>query len=404
MKKKPPEHENLERWMVSYADFMTLLFALFVVLYAFAMAKQSDAKAMAEAIAQSFNEQLQISSPGGVLLVPGAMSSKMTQEVEEAIKQSQSGGSGDEGKQIIENGGVIMNFQVTTTSSTQQHEDTTSGSDDDKEGQNSADSSTSSGDLVISENEISKNDSPRSDNPNGGSKSGEGGFQVGGSSDKFEKGGTSEVDATTQGEGKVGTHFDAVRRSISEAISQSSMEKFIDIEEDSHWLSININSGLLFAEGSASVLAASRPVIGKIAVTISNINNYIRIRGYTDDSFIPNGIFRNSWDLSANRAVSVLEELEKAGINPERMAIEAFGQFSPKYSNKTVAGRSLNRKVVIAISRYAMEKKPVLENAEEILNGQGDNRNYSGKAGSGKIGISRGEDNRIELNFSGKKN
>ena len=51
MKKKPPEHENLERWMVSYADFMTLLFALFVVLYAFAMAKQSDAKAMAEATA-----------------------------------------------------------------------------------------------------------------------------------------------------------------------------------------------------------------------------------------------------------------------------------------------------------------------------------------------------------------
>lgn len=404
MKKKPPEHENLERWMVSYADFMTLLFALFVVLYAFAMAKQSDAKAMAEAIAQSFNEQMQISSPGGVLLVPGALSSKMTQEVEEAVKQSQSGGSGDEGKQIIENGGVIMNFQVTTTSSTQQHEDTTSGSDDDKEGQNSADSSTSSGDLVISENEISKNDSPRSDNPNGGSKSGEGGFQVGGSSDKFEKGGTSEVDATTQGEGKVGTHFDAVRRSISEAISQSGMEKFIDIEEDSHWLSININSGLLFAEGSASVLAASRPVIGKIAVTISNINNYIRIRGYTDDSFIPNGIFRNSWDLSANRAVSVLEELEKAGINPERMAIEAFGQFSPKYSNKTAAGRSLNRKVVIAISRYAMERNPVLENAEEILNGQSDNRNYSGKAGSSNIGISRGEDNRIELNFSGKKN
>ncbi|MBQ2381183.1 MAG: OmpA family protein [Succinivibrio sp.] len=403
MKKKPPEHENLERWMVSYADFMTLLFALFVVLYAFAMAKQSDAKAMAEAIAQSFNEQVQISSPGGVLLVPGAISSKMTQEVEEAIKQSQSGGSGDEGKQIIENGGVIMNFQVTTTSSTQQREDTTSGSDDDKEGQNSADSSTSSGDLVISENEISKNDSPRSDNPNGGSKSGEGGFQVGGSSDKFEKGGTSEVDATTQGEGKVGTHFDAVRRSISEAISQAGMEKYIDIEEDSHWLSININSGLLFAEGSASVLAASRPVIGKIAVTISNINNYIRIRGYTDDSFIPNGIFRNSWDLSANRAVSVLEELEKAGINPERMAIEAFGQFSPKYSNKTSAGRSLNRKVVIAISRYAMERKPVLENAEEILSGQSDNRNYSGKAGTNDIGISRGEDNRIELNFSGKK-
>lgn len=34
-RKKPhPEHENLERWLVSYADFITLLFATFVVLYA----------------------------------------------------------------------------------------------------------------------------------------------------------------------------------------------------------------------------------------------------------------------------------------------------------------------------------------------------------------------------------
>ena len=61
MKKKPPEPENLERWMVSYADFMTLLFALFVVLYAFAMAKQSEAKAMVESISQAFTESKAIS-------------------------------------------------------------------------------------------------------------------------------------------------------------------------------------------------------------------------------------------------------------------------------------------------------------------------------------------------------
>ena len=33
-KHKHEEHENLERWLVSYADFITLLFATFVVLYA----------------------------------------------------------------------------------------------------------------------------------------------------------------------------------------------------------------------------------------------------------------------------------------------------------------------------------------------------------------------------------
>ena len=32
---KRAEHDNHERWMVSYADFITLLFAFFVVIYYF---------------------------------------------------------------------------------------------------------------------------------------------------------------------------------------------------------------------------------------------------------------------------------------------------------------------------------------------------------------------------------
>src|SRR5689334_23656117 len=33
-KKKHPEHVNHERWLISYADFITLLFAFFVVMFA----------------------------------------------------------------------------------------------------------------------------------------------------------------------------------------------------------------------------------------------------------------------------------------------------------------------------------------------------------------------------------
>jgi chemotaxis protein MotB len=42
-KKKHPAHENHERWLVSYADFMTLLFAFFVVMFA---VSQVDSKKM----------------------------------------------------------------------------------------------------------------------------------------------------------------------------------------------------------------------------------------------------------------------------------------------------------------------------------------------------------------------
>ncbi len=404
MKKKPPEPENLERWMVSYADFMTLLFALFVVLYAFAMAKQSEAKAMVESISQAFTESKAISSPGGALLIPGSMSAQLSEDTEEAMEEQTKSSGGDSGKQVITDGGMMMSFQVESTTVSASEPSESSGSDEHKEGQNTSDSASSSGDLVISDSTVSKNEVPKSSKPEGGSDSGDGGFQAGGSADKFENGGLSDVNADSEGQGKVGTHFDAVRKSVSEAITDTGMEKYIQIEEDPHWLSININSGLLFAEGSASVLNPSKPVLARIAIALSNINNYVRVRGYTDDTFIPNGIFRNSWDLSAQRAISVLAELERNGLDPERMAIEAFGEFSNTYSNRTSAGRALNRKVVIAISRYAMEKRQEKYIDAEIRFGDFGKRSDEsiGQAGSRDIDVVRGEGNSIELNFNQK--
>ncbi len=404
MKKKPPEPENLERWMVSYADFMTLLFALFVVLYAFAMAKQSEAKAMVESISQAFTESKAISSPGGALLIPGSMSAQLSEDTEEAMEEQTKSSGGDSGKQVITDGGMMMSFQVESTTVSASEPSESSGSDEHKEGQNTSDSASSSGDLVISDSTVSKNEVPKSSKPEGGSDSGDGGFQAGGSADKFENGGLSDVNADSEGQGKVGTHFDAVRKSVSEAITDTGMEKYIQIEEDPHWLSININSGLLFAEGSASVLNPSKPVLARIAIALSNINNYVRVRGYTDDTFIPNGIFKNSWDLSAQRAISVLAELERNGLDPERMAIEAFGEFSNTYSNRTSAGRALNRKVVIAISRYAMEKRQEKYIDAEIRFGDFGKRSDEsiGQAGSRDIDFVRGEGNSIELNFNQK--
>lgn len=58
-KKAQPEHENHERWLVSYADFITLLFAFFVVMFA---SSQTD-KAKAQQISDSVKQALE---KGGV--------------------------------------------------------------------------------------------------------------------------------------------------------------------------------------------------------------------------------------------------------------------------------------------------------------------------------------------------
>jgi len=65
-KKKPEEHENHERWLVSYADFITLLFAFFVVLYS---VSRVDNKRMQQA-ANSIRWAMHYAGTGGTGALP----------------------------------------------------------------------------------------------------------------------------------------------------------------------------------------------------------------------------------------------------------------------------------------------------------------------------------------------
>ncbi len=56
MKKKHEEHENMERWLVSYADFITLLFAFFVVMYSVSSVNEGKYRVLSDALASSFSK------------------------------------------------------------------------------------------------------------------------------------------------------------------------------------------------------------------------------------------------------------------------------------------------------------------------------------------------------------
>jgi chemotaxis protein MotB len=55
-KKKPEEHENVERWLVSYADFITLLFAFFVVMYAISSVNEGKYRVMSDSLINAFKD------------------------------------------------------------------------------------------------------------------------------------------------------------------------------------------------------------------------------------------------------------------------------------------------------------------------------------------------------------
>lgn len=62
-KKKHEEHENHERWLVSYADFITLLFAFFVVMYAVSSVNEGKYRVLSESLVAAFRSPSKSISP-----------------------------------------------------------------------------------------------------------------------------------------------------------------------------------------------------------------------------------------------------------------------------------------------------------------------------------------------------
>lgn len=56
-RKKRIEHDNHDRWLISYADFVTLLFAFFVVMYSISSVNESKYKTLGESLSNAFSNR-----------------------------------------------------------------------------------------------------------------------------------------------------------------------------------------------------------------------------------------------------------------------------------------------------------------------------------------------------------
>lgn len=83
MKKKHEEHENHERWLVSYADFITLLFAFFVVMYAVSSVNEGKYKVLSESMVTAFSNN----KPVGEMSVLNLPMAKKTKTI--VVKEAQ---------------------------------------------------------------------------------------------------------------------------------------------------------------------------------------------------------------------------------------------------------------------------------------------------------------------------
>lgn len=89
-KRHQEEHENLERWLVSYADFITLLFAFFVVMYAISSVNEGKYRVLSDSLVSAFRN-VTITPGGPVVVVAGRSPAETVKQVvvREDPKQSE---------------------------------------------------------------------------------------------------------------------------------------------------------------------------------------------------------------------------------------------------------------------------------------------------------------------------
>jgi chemotaxis protein MotB len=118
-------------------------------------------------------------------------------------------------------------------------------------------------------------------------------------------------------------------------------------------------SELLFPTGSATLTPQGQRQLAELAKTLKattaripdDIDWVLRVDGHTDRRPISTPRYPSNWDLSTDRALSVVEFLISQGIPPNRLAAAGFGEFHPIDKSGTPEALARNRRIEIKLTQ-----------------------------------------------------
>ena len=119
-------------------------------------------------------------------------------------------------------------------------------------------------------------------------------------------------------------------------------------------------SEVLFATGQADISDAGKEQLAEIASALREIEEVIpkdipwvlQIEGHTDsDPIADNPFFKDNWDLSTERALSVVRFLRSEGIPANRLAAAGYGEFQPIDTQNSQAAKQRNRRIELKLTQ-----------------------------------------------------
>ncbi len=126
----------------------------------------------------------------------------------------------------------------------------------------------------------------------------------------------------------------------------------IEINVEKGVVFISIADKLLFKSGSYDVTDKAKGVLAKVAKVVNDKPTFeCMVEGHTDDdSFRPNEILIDNWDLSVKRSTAIIRVLTKdLGVNPAQLIAAGRSSFIPLVPNDSAANKSKNRRTRIVV-------------------------------------------------------
>ncbi len=144
--------------------------------------------------------------------------------------------------------------------------------------------------------------------------------------------------------------MNALSRRVKDALMGFDADE-LSVEMRDGKVYVSMSDKLLFKSASATVEPKGVEALVKIAeVMKKNTDINMAIEGHTDSLAINTNRFKDNWDLSVARSVSVVRLLQKNGVDPQRVTAAGKGEYTPIGDNKTKEGRAKNRRTEIVLT------------------------------------------------------
>ncbi|HEX2978693.1 MAG TPA: flagellar motor protein MotB [Anaerolineaceae bacterium] len=150
---------------------------------------------------------------------------------------------------------------------------------------------------------------------------------------------------------------------LTSMLSQQNLGNEVSVQTNIEGVLISLGEKLVFKTGTAELQDDAYPVLDTIVEMLTKVKNSIRVVGHTDDSPPTDPRYKDNWELSVGRAITIADYLIEAGIDPARILVSGRGEYQPIFPNDTPEHRALNGRADIVII-YKVESQVIDVNSE----------------------------------------